>query len=115
MPVVDKFYSPEMTVIDNLVNKHYPKTQLRKLLKLFRTNFEGREYKDIDAKFKEVVLKEQAQAVPEKPNNSKDIIKERATDLENKSEDGAERAQEAKQQEGILTKEQAIFEYDSRR
>lgn len=115
MPIVDKFYTPEMSLIDLLVTKHYPKPQLRKLLKLFRINFKGREYKDIDAKFKEVVLKEQAQAMPDKPDNSKDIIKTRAVDLKNKSNDGAIRAQEAKQQEGIMTKQEAINWYESNR
>jgi len=50
-----------------------------------------------------------------KPDNAKELIKARAKDLENKSEDGAERAQEAQHQEGIMTKQDAIAWYDSRR
>ena len=96
MPVVDKLYVPNIQLIDLLLTKHYPKTQLRKLLKLFRTNFRGREYKDIDAKFKEVVLKEQAQNKPLKPDDSQEIIKKRKKSIENQSKDGAKKAQQAK-------------------
>jgi len=108
MPIVDKFYSPEMTIIDSLVTKHYPKTQLRKILKLFRTNFRGQEFKDVDAKFKKVVLLEQAQNKPLKPDDTQEIIKKRKKDLENQSKDGAKKAQAAQQQAGVMTQKQAI-------
>jgi len=115
MPVVDKLYVPNIQLIDLLVTKYYPKSQLRKLLKLFRTNFRGREYKDIDAKFKEVVLKEQAQNHPLKPDNSQEIIKKRKKDLENKSPDGEKRAKEAKNPPtDIMSQAEAIKQYHSR-
>lgn len=114
MPVVDKLYVPNLQLIDLLVTKYYPKPQLRKILKLFRTNFRGREYKDIDAKFKKVVLLEQAQNKPLKPDDSKEIIKKRKKDLENQSKDGAKKAQQAQQQDNILTQDEAIKEYHSR-
>ena len=50
-----------------------------------------------------------------KPDNSKELIKTRAQDLKNKAEDGAERAQEAKQQEGIMTQKQAIKAFNDLR
>ena len=115
MPVVDKLYVPNIQLIDLLVTKHFPKTQLRKLLKLFRTNFRGREYKDIDAKFKEVVLKEQAQNQPLKPDDSKEIIKKRKKDIKNKSQDSQQRAQQAKQPTKAKTQDEAIAYYNARR
>lgn len=115
MPIVDKFYSPEMTIIDSLVTKHYPKTQLRKILKLFRTNFRGQEFKDVDAKFKKVVLLEQAQNKPLKPDDTQEIIKKRKKDLENQSKDGAKKAQAAQQQAGVMTQKQAIQAFNDLR
>lgn len=115
MPVVDKFYVPKDATIECLKKNNFTREHIWKVVKQFRVSFRGKEYKDIEQKFKDVMSKEFATDAPAKPDNSKEIISTRNTDLENKSKDGADRAQEAKGQEGILTKEQAIFEYDSRR
>jgi len=108
-------WRPSTKTINTLkAGKWSDEQRKRNLIIFIERNF-NQEIEDASTKYIKMVRFETPRDAKAKPDNAKELIKARADDLENKSEDGAERAQEAQQQEGILTKEQAIFEYDSRR
>ncbi len=82
----------------------------RKLL-LFIERYGGKEISGASSKYNAWVKEETPRDAPQKPDDTKEIIDTKATDLKNKSKDGKQRAREAKQQAGVLTQEQAINEY----
>lgn len=106
--IVDDEFLPTQATAEYLYKKHFTRKHIWKVVEKFRISFAGQEFQNIQEKFKSVMKKEFATNAPVKPNNSKEIIEKREKDFKNKSTDGAQRAQEAKQQEGILTQEEVL-------
>ena len=81
-----------------LLNAGFSQKQLDTIGKIFVERFRGQSLVDAGSRFTKMVRDSgNAHNLKAKPDTAKDIIKKRAKALENKSEDGAERAQEAKQ------------------
>ncbi len=99
-----------------LLKAGYSQDQLNTIGKTFIERYHGQILDDAGNRFSKMVRSSgSGHNIKAKPDNAKEIIKTRAADLANKADDGAERAQEAKQQEGILTQEEAIAWYNGRR
>lgn len=60
---VSKEYMPKADTIKALQDDCYGRRQIWDLIKLFRKNFDGKEFADIDRKFRDVVRKEPAQPI----------------------------------------------------
>ena len=108
-------WRPKDITTKPLLKAGYSQDQLDEVGKIFVHRYNGQ---NIDAgnKYSKMVRDSgSGHNVKAKPDNSKEIISTRNTDLENKSKDGVERAQEAKGQDGIMTQAEAIAFYDSNR
>jgi len=106
-------YMPKADTIKLLQDECYGRRQIWELVKLFRNNFDGKEFADIDRKFRDVVRKEPAHAIA-KPDLTvgKRLDKKRADDIANRSKDSHERAEAAKTiDESKKTDEEALEFY----
>lgn len=110
--IVDKFYIPSDIAILYLKKKHYTRDHICEVLKKFRVSFNGKEYKDINEKFKKVMKLEFATNTPKKETGK--ALKEVLAKQTNKSQDGEQRAQETKQQECIMTQAEVKDFYNKR-
>lgn len=86
----------------------------RKLL-LFIERFINQEIENASSRYSTWVREETPRDAKPPSNAAKELISNRAKDLKNKSSDGAQRAQEAKQQDGAMTQDEAITWYNCRR
>jgi len=109
MPAVQKDYVPTETTINYLKNKNYSKQHIWDIVQKFRINFDGREFQNIEEKFKKVMCQEFATDAPQKP------IEDHTLDLSHRSKDSIEKAAEVKQTAGIMSKAEAIAWYDQQR
>ena len=93
---VHEEYMPKAETITALKDDGYGRRQIWDLIKLFRKNFDGKQFSDIDRKFRDVVRKEPAHNLS-KPDMTVvyDLDKKRAEDITNRSENAHEKAVES--------------------
>lgn len=110
--IVDEFFLPTQATAEYLYKKHFTRKHIWKVVEAFRISFRGQEFQNLQEKFKLVMGKEFATNAPKKETGKalKTIMEEKS----HGSKDGIKKAQQAKHQEGNLTKEQAIKQYHLR-
>jgi len=93
---VNSEYMPKADTIKALQDDCYGRRQIWTLIQLFRKNFDGKEFADIDRKFREVVRKEPAHNIA-KPDMTagKKLDKKRADDIANRPKDAHKKAVES--------------------
>jgi len=107
-------YMPKADTITALKDDGYGRRQIWDLLQLFRKSFSGREFSDIDRKFRDVVRKEPAHNLvsPTKPQSEIDQEDKRALDLANKPDNAHDRAVQSHNIDGDnMSKDDALAFY----
>jgi hypothetical protein len=98
MPIVDRAYIPNARMLINLEKEGYKKKQMRILWDKFtsKSGFGGKEFANIDDKFRDVIRREPAHSIKKPDNAAGDALdKKRANDIANRSEDSHEKAEAA--------------------
>lgn len=105
-------YMPKADTIKALQDDCYGRRQIWELVKLFRKNFDGKEFADIDRKFREVVRKEPAHnlASPDLTAGDK-LDKTRADDIANRSEDAHDKAVESHNVDSSKMSDEAALKF----
>jgi hypothetical protein len=105
-------YMPKPDTITALKDDGYGRRQIWNLVKLFRKNFDGKQFSDIDRKFRDVVRKEPAHKLP-KPDLTvgNNLDKERAENLANRSKESHEKAEAAHNIDGDKKTDEEALEF----
>ena len=116
METINLSWRPATKSSNALKAAGYSQEQLNSIGKSFIERFHGQDLSDASSKFTKMVRSSgSGHNVKAKPNAAKTIMKKRADDIANKSEDGEERAKEVKQNEGAMSQADAISWYNARR
>jgi len=91
-------WRPKDVTTKPLLKSGFSQGQLDEVGKIFVHRFNGQNLDNAGTVYSKMVRDSgSGHNVKAKPDTAKELIKTRAADLENKAEDGAERAQEAKE------------------
>lgn len=90
----------------------YSDAKQKKICNVFIERHLGKEIEKASSEYYKMLCKEPADNIKPKDDGALGLIQDAKA---HKSEDGIERAQEAKAQEGVMTKAEAIAWYDSQR
>jgi len=106
-------WRPKEITSKALLNAGFSQDQLDTIGKIFVERYDGQNIANAGSMFSKMVRDSgNGHDIKQSPDNAvKKILAKQA----DKSKDGEKRAQEAKQQEGILTKQEAIAWYDGNR
>ncbi len=101
--------------INSLKAGKWSDEQRKRILIEFIKRFGGKEIDNPSAKYSKMVRHETPRDAKPKDTGTKELLEGKRVDLNNKSEQGEQRAKEVKESSEALTQEQAIAEYNRRR
>lgn len=113
METITPMWRPASKSSNALLKAGYSQKQLNDIGKAFVIRFKSKQLENASTEFSKMVRKSGSghDIKPKEDTALEDIQEVKA----HKSDDGIERAQEAQQQEGVMSKAEAIAWYDSNR
>ncbi len=109
-------WRPKDVTTEPLLKDGFSQDQLDDIGKVFVHRYNGQTLANAGSMYSKMVRDSgSGHDVKQRPNDTKEIIDTKTTDLKNKSKDGAERAQEAKQQAGVMTQSEVESYYNERK
>ena len=101
--------------INTLIAAGWSDEQRKRMLIAFINEHGGKKIENASSLYNTMVRFETPRNAPQKPDDTKQLINDRATDLKNKSKDGKQRSREAKQQAKVMSQAEVEAYYNGRK